>query len=757
MTETYAIGETICDDYVVRLPLGEGGMGEVYLIEHVSSGDLRAAKVMKTRDGASGDDLAGFRQEAVSLLNAGTHPFVVQLFDVREQGNDTVLIMEYVAPTSDCTTAADFIVRKRDYNDRLLGAWAVEFCVGMEHALASGMAAHRDIKPANLLIGSGAFLKIADFGLALAVSRHPALVEGRAKGLSHLQWLEAEDWRRTCGTPGYVAPELFLSGKASQQSDMFSFGVTLWQLAARSLTSPYGVNVCGDTIEYQRAVLEEAIAHRVRRIESPFFDVVRRCLAPDPTQRYPDFPALREAIKNALKAVKIPAMDFIVAPGFKGSLEDYVNRGRSYLVLGRHERALAILDKAVKHDPTSYPALVARAEALAHRGRYVEAVRTYEAARDQKPEEAAPILGMAFAWLALDLPQKARAALDAVLARQPDDLGALLLLAHVCGAEGDDHAALEIIEETIALDPRDWRAHEYHGRALSSLGKPAEAARAFEACLRINPVAVHARLGLASVLTRQKALGPAAEEYKRAVRLFRDNPETLNDIAVHMSEGGHAKGAIEVFRGLAETVPESRAVMMVNVGNAQLKLGDVGSAAESYRQAIKADPDDALPHSRLGDLEADGGRNGKAAEYFARACELEPENWRYQGFAGTAYLQEANYARAATYLGRSVEIFPEQPLMLYNLAVALCLDGQKEAAIEELSRAVRIDEGYARAWYLKARIEADMGRADDAAASVGRANAHGSALSAEELQGARELLRELPIRVTRQTGNTSPR
>lgn len=752
MTPAYAIGETICDEYVVRLPLGAGGMGEVYLVEHSSSGDLRAAKVMRYLDGASGTDLAGFRQEAISLLNVGNHPFTVRLFDVREQGRNTVLLMEYVAPTSGCITVRDYIVRKQGYSDRLLGAWAVQFCVGMEHALASGIATHRDIKPANLLIDSGAFLKIADFGLALAVSHHPAFVSARPKSLSHLQWLEAAEWHRTCGTPGYVAPELFFGGKASQQSDMFSFGVTLWQLAARTLASPYGVSAGDDIVAFQRAVNEKTMAHRVEPIDSPLFEVARRCMAPDPAQRYPDFPALREAIKSALKAVKIPAMDFIVASGFRGSFDDYLNRGRSYLVLGRHERALSILDKAVKHDPTSYAALVARAEALAHRGHYVEAVRDFEAARDLKPDEVAPIVGMAFAWLALDLPQKAREALDLVLADRPDSLEALLLLAHVCGTQGDDQAALKIVEKVIACDPEDWRAHEYHGRALWSLGKPADAARAFGKCLRINPLAVYARLALASVLTGQKELGRAAEEYKYAVRLFRDNPETLHRIAAHMSDGGHSEGAIELFRWLAEVVPESRSTMMVCVGNAQLRLGDAVSAADSYRKAIEADPDCALAYSRLGDIEADNRRNGKAAEYYARACELEPENWRYQGVAGTAYLQEADYGQAAAYLRRSVELFPEQPLMLYNLGVALCFQGGEEAAIQELTKAVGIDEGYARGWYFKALAEARLGRKTDAMTSVGRAIANGAALSVKELQEARGLLEQLSARTAPKTG-----
>jgi Tfp pilus assembly protein PilF len=81
--------------------------------------------------------------------------------------------------------------------------------------------------------------------------------------------------------------------------------------------------------------------------------------------------------------------------------------------------------------------------------------------------------------------------------------------------------------------------------------------------------------------------------------------------------------------------------------------------------------------------------------------------------------------------------------MLYNLAVALCFEGEEETAVEELAKAVRIDEGYARAWYLKAQLEARLGREDDAAVCVGRAIAHRSALSAHELQGARKLLDSL--------------
>lgn len=318
MTRPYALGDVLCDEYIVRLPLGQGGMGEVYLVEHASSGELRAAKVMRVRDDATPADLVGFRQEALSLLSIKAHPMIVKLFDVRERGKDIVLLMEYVAPEAGCTTLHDFIVRNQDYNDRLLGAWAVQFCVGMEHALACGMAAHRDIKPSNLLWGSGPWLKIADFGLALAVSRHPSIIDDLLKRPSQLQWMQSADGRRTCGTPGYIAPEIFVGGKASPQSDMFSFGVTLWQLAARSQASPYDVDFRGGSDEYQRAIFEKAMAHGVTRIDTSFFEVIRRCMAPDPAHRYPDFPDLREAIKSAAKGAGIAAMDFIISPRYPG-------------------------------------------------------------------------------------------------------------------------------------------------------------------------------------------------------------------------------------------------------------------------------------------------------------------------------------------------------------------------------------------------------------------------------------------------------
>lgn len=738
----YSPGEVLYGGHVVRRRLGQGGMGDVYLVEHVSSSELRAAKVMRARSTASAANLVAFRQEALALLNVGAHPFFVRLLEVHEHARDTVLMMEYVAPRCGCTTVHDYITRTQDYTDSLLAVWAVQFCVGMEHALRCGMTAHRDIKPGNLLVGSGAFIKIADFGLALAASRYPEIVRETPKEPLLLQELQSEEGHRICGTPGYIAPELFGGANASAQSDMFSLGVTLWQLAARSMVSPYDISFRGEVAEYQRAILAKALTHKVRAINSPFRDVIHRCLAPDPARRYPDFPALREAIKSAAKAADIRAVDFIVAAGFRGRLEDYVNRGRAYLVLGRHERALRILDEAVKYKPDCAAALLARAEALSFRGQLIRAMHDYGAAHRLEPEADAPLIGVASTSLELGRPGSALRALEIVLERHPNNLDALLLKARTLSEQGQEQSALDAIAKILEADPGNARAHEYRGRVLWRIGKLDEAATAFARCMQINPLALDARLALASLLTGQGAFAEAEAQYEEARLQSHRDSEALNEIAAHMAEHGHAKKAIGLFFSLAEMIPDSRSTMLVNIGNAHLQLGSRASAVSFFEQAIKANEGNALAYQRLGDLVDEDGRYDMAATYFAKACELDSENWSHHACAGTAYLRSGNLGRARSHLRRSVDLFPEQPLTLYNLAAAIAAEGEPEAAVEELAKAVRIDEDYARGWYLKAQIEARLGRVLDATASALCAMTKNSSLSAEEVRGLRVLLQQ---------------
>lgn len=740
--ELFPSGHELCDGYVVRVKLGQGGMGEVYLVENISTGDLRAAKVMRGRADANTVDLAGFRQEALSLLNVGTHPFLVKLHDLREKGKDTILLMEYVAPTDGCTCITDYICHTQDYTDKLLGVWSVQFCAGMEHAIGCGIAAHRDIKPDNLLVGSGAFLKIADFGLALAASRHPAILRETSGRFKQQQLLQSVDGRIVCGTPGYIAPELMTGGTASPLSDMFSFGVTLWQLAARTMEMPYDVTYNGDVRAYQNAVLSKALTHEVRRIDSPFFEIIHRCLSPDPENRYSDFPDLRSAIKLAMKRADLEAMDFIVAPGFRGSFDDYLNRGQAYLVLGRHNRAFRILDEAVGIKPDFFPALCARAEAFRRLGDMQGAMRDFRAAHCLEPEADAPLIGVALILLELDRVDEAMVELEKIFNRHPQNLEAKLLKVRGLSAQGDQRAALILVDQVLASAPEHASAYEYRGHILRIQGDLQGAAKSFSRTLQVDPFRLSTHLALSSLW---KALGnnaAAGAQYTHVQQLFKGNPEALNQIAAHMAENGHERKAIEVFSALAEMEPSSRSMMLVNMGNAYLHLNSNVSALKSFQDAIKADSNNALAFRRLGDFENENGSIETAVEYFIRASALEPDDPSHHACAGTVYLRLNNYELATAHLRKSLEIFSDQPQVHYNLAAALFYQGLTEEAVDELDMAVHLDPLYGRAWVLKAQIELKLCRVDDATISAKHALKSTSSLTSEEIRGIHAFAQE---------------
>ena len=717
----YAPGSRLSESYRVLTLLGRGGMGEVYLVEHVETGDLRAAKVMVARTGAPIERLRAFHQEALAMLNLGTHPFVVRLYELLEIGRDTVLVMEFIAGTHGCTTLQDYIQRTQDYTDRLLGVWAVQICVGMEHALAHGMEGHRDIKPANLLVGIDGFVKIADFGLALAASRVPDVIGDRRDEPTFFQQLRSIDGRSTCGTPGYIAPELLLGGRASPQSDMFSLGVTLWQLAARSMEMPFPVAFAGDVPAYQAAVLRSVMAGEIRPLDSPFYPLIRRCLQAEPAKRFGDFPALREAIKNAAKHAGMLATDFIVKEGFTGEFDDYVNRGLSYLALGRINRALRILDRAIEHAPLSERAIEARAEALYQRGDEAGALKDFKAANRLNPERDAPIIGIAKTLIALDEFHSAIGHLDRVLARNPGNLDALVEKSGAEARRGRGDVAHALLLKVLKADPQHALAHEYLGRVLGVENDLAGAVLSLSRSLEINPLNTPARLALAALQTEAGQLPAATQQYLLAQALHHGDSEGLNIVAAHMAENGHAEDAIKLFRELATMEPDAQPAMLVNIGNAQINLGDEGAAAASFKQALEVDSGYALAYRRLGNLEDWNENSADAAEYYARACDYDPTDPVNQSSAGTAYLRNGEPEKARQHLSESLRLLPEQPRMLYNLAVAHLGCDEPEGAVDRLTEAVRMDRRYTNAWQLKAQIEVQIGRPAEAAESVRQA------------------------------------
>jgi tetratricopeptide (TPR) repeat protein len=305
-----------------------------------------------------------------------------------------------------------------------------------------------------------------------------------------------------------------------------------------------------------------------------------------------------------------------------------------------------------------------------------------------------------------------------VLARHPGNLDALVEKSGAEARRGRRDVARALLLKVLKADPQHALAHEYLGRVLGVENDLAGAALSLSRSLDINPLNTPARLALAALRTEAGQLEAATQQYLLAQALHHGNSEGLNLVATHMAENGHAEDAIKLFRELATMEPDALPAMLVNIGNAQINLGDEGAAAASFKQALKADPSYALAYRRLGNLEDWNENSADAAAYYARACVYEPEDPLNQSSAGTAYLRNGKPEKAREYLSESLRLLPEQPHILYNLAAALLQCGEPEGAVDRLTEAVRMDGRYTNAWQLKAHIEVQIGRPAEAAESV---------------------------------------
>lgn len=199
--------------YRVVRTLGAGGMGEVLLAEDTRLQRHVALKVLQSEPGHATTRHVLREARAAARLN---HPNIAAVHDVIERDGQSFIVMEYVdgAPLSAVASGEPLpIARVVDIG--------IELADAIAFAHAQGVV-HRDIKPANVMITGGGRVKLLDLGLARvsepSLAGSAAAVESTTTGMP------------LAGTPPYMAPEQLLGGEATAASDIYSFGVLLFEL-----------------------------------------------------------------------------------------------------------------------------------------------------------------------------------------------------------------------------------------------------------------------------------------------------------------------------------------------------------------------------------------------------------------------------------------------------------------------------------------------------------------------------------------------
>ena len=210
------VGRVIADRYLVLARLGEGGMGRVYLAEHVKMNRQCAIKVMNPSLVNDAESSARFAREASSAARI-LHQNVAAVFDYGEADKIVYLVMEYV----DGEPLSAILAREGALDPRRAIDLARQIADGLSAAHELGIV-HRDLKPDNVIVAHSRngkeTPKVVDFGIAKAVSESPQDALTRS-GL-------------VIGTPEYMSPEQLLGDPVDARADIYSLGCILFQMLA---------------------------------------------------------------------------------------------------------------------------------------------------------------------------------------------------------------------------------------------------------------------------------------------------------------------------------------------------------------------------------------------------------------------------------------------------------------------------------------------------------------------------------------------
>ncbi|HHX13057.1 MAG TPA: Stk1 family PASTA domain-containing Ser/Thr kinase [Clostridiales bacterium] len=315
-------GMIISDRYEIVDKVGSGGMADVYKAKDQRLSRFVAIKVLKPEYSSDRSFVNKFRGEAQSAAGL-SHPNIVNVYDVGEDSGLYYIVMELV----EGITLKRFIEKK--------GKLEVKEAVGITIQIAQGMEAahnnniiHRDIKPQNIIISREGKVKVTDFGIAKASNSNT--ITSNAMGSVH-----------------YLSPEQARGGYSDEKSDIYSLGVSLYEMlsgkvpfAGDNTVSVALLHIQGDAVPLRE--IEPDIPVSLEKI-------VQKCMQKRSERRYH---SASELIADLKKAIAYPDGEFVQIPAYVSSDSPTINISED---LARIKNG-AYMDDEINDPMSGYPA-----------------------------------------------------------------------------------------------------------------------------------------------------------------------------------------------------------------------------------------------------------------------------------------------------------------------------------------------------------------------------------------------------------------
>ena len=275
-------GMIISERYEIIDKVGSGGMADVYNAKDLRLNRNVAIKVLKQEYSNDAKFVAKFRAEAQSVAGL-SHPNIVNVYDVGEDDNLHYIVMELV----EGITLKKFIERKGKLEINEAIGIGIQIAQGIDEAHKNHII-HRDIKPQNIIISREGKVKVTDFGIAKAATSNT--ITSNAMGSVH-----------------YISPEQARGGYSDEKSDIYSLGVTLYEMLAGHVPfeGESTVSVAYANVHEEAVPLEEVDAEIPRSLSR----IVQKCMQKKPDLRYENASAL---VLDLRRAVSDPDGDYVV-------------------------------------------------------------------------------------------------------------------------------------------------------------------------------------------------------------------------------------------------------------------------------------------------------------------------------------------------------------------------------------------------------------------------------------------------------------